>query len=161
MTIDIYRPKIQYGWFLPVTDSFWKTGMRSMQELFFGLVGWDRTVCALYVFIFVTQNSITLKKRKDCRKTGKKILIYLNSHRYCVIYYLYCLNTSALKWNASLSYTYCCLLCRCCLVSSHNALYFPFGRECVVWQDHITVVKETTLTAITPAERKSKLFVYS
>ena len=26
-------------------------------------------------------------------------------------------------------HAYCCLLCSCCLVSSHNALYFPFKRE--------------------------------
>ena len=45
-----------------------------------------------------------VKKTKGLQKDRKKILIYLNSHRYCVTYYLYCLNTSALKWNASLPY---------------------------------------------------------
>ena len=38
-------------------------------------------------------------KMKDRKKP-----IYLNSHKYYVIYCLYCLNTSKLKYNASVSH---------------------------------------------------------
>ena len=65
-----------------------------MQELFFRLGGlrWDS--CVLNVIIFVSEKSITFKKRTYRRKTDKKNLVYLISHRHCVIYYLYCLNIS-------------------------------------------------------------------
>ena len=65
-----------------------------MQELFFRLGGlrWDS--CVLNVIIFVSEKSITFKKRTYRRKTDKKNLNYLISHRHCVIYSLYCLNIS-------------------------------------------------------------------
>ena len=34
-----------------------------MQELFFGWVGWDGTVCLLSIFIFVTKKGITFKNK--------------------------------------------------------------------------------------------------
>ena len=54
-------------------------------------------------------------------------------------------------------HAYCCLLHSCCLVLSHNTLYFLFKREHVSWWDQITVAKETTLTAVPLAEKKIKL----
>ena len=132
-----------------------------MQELFFGLVGWDRTVCALYVFIFVTQNSITLKKTKGLQKDRKKILIYLNSHRYCVIYYLYCLNTSVLKWNASLPYLLLSPLQMLFDLVTQCPLFPIWERVCCVTRPHNSCKRDYTYCHNTPVERKSKLFVYS
>ena len=76
-------------------------GMRSMQDLFF-LAGWVEMgqFVVLNVFVFVNEKSITFKKRKYRR--DRKNLIYLNSHRYYVIYCLYCLNNSKLKWWSEL-----------------------------------------------------------
>ena len=69
-------------------------GMHSMQEFIF-LGGCDGTVCVLNDFTFVT-NSHDFQKTKISRK-DRKNLIYLNSHRYYVIYSLYCLDTSKLN----------------------------------------------------------------
>ena len=80
---------------------YWENiGMRSMQGLIFGWMGWDGTDFAFNVFISVTEKSITFKN-ENIAERQKKNLIYLNSHRYYVIYCLYFLNTSKLKWNAS------------------------------------------------------------
>ena len=134
------------------------TNIKHRQELFFWLGGlrWD-SLCTKW-FHFCRWKRAWLSKTKILQK-DRKTLIYLNSHRYYVIYYLYFLNTSKLKWNPC--HTYSCLLHSCCLVLSHNALYFSFERELFMWQDQITVAKETTLTAVPPTERKSKLFVNS
>ena len=56
--------------------------MRSIQELFFSWVGWDGTL-----YNFQTDKNIALLHYKGM----KKKLIYLNSHRYFVVYFL---NTS-------------------------------------------------------------------
>ena len=76
-------------------------------------------------------------------KTEKDYFIW--NHTDFVVY---CLNT------------YCCLLCSRCLVSSHNALYFPLERERVVLRDQTTVAIETGPNAVPLTEWKSKLFVY-
>ena len=75
--------------------SFKNIGMRSMQEFIFSLGGCDGTVCVLNDFTFVTDFH-DFQKTKISRK-DRKNLIYLNSHRYYVIYCLYCLNTSKLN----------------------------------------------------------------
>ena len=116
--------------FEPLEDT--NIGMRNMQELFFGWVGWDGTVWVLNVFIFVTEKSITFKKRKYRRNTEKN-RIYLNSHRHYLIYCLYCLNTSRLKWDAPVLRL---------LLSPLQPLFglvtqlplFPFERERVAWR---------------------------
>ena len=58
-------------------------------------------------------------------------------------------------------HTNCCLLCSCCVVSSHNTAYSPFEREHVGGRDQIMVSKETMLTAVPLTEKKSKLLVHS
>ena len=75
--------------------------MRGMQDLFF-LAGWVEMgqFVVLNVFVFVTEKSITFKN-ENIAETEKN-LIYLNSHRYYVIYCLYCLNNSKLKWWSEL-----------------------------------------------------------
>ena len=58
-------------------------------------------------------------------------------------------------------HAYLCVLRSCCLVSSHNALYFQFESEHVAGRDQMAVVKQTTLTGVPPTEKKLTLFVYS
>ena len=137
------------------------------KSYFFGWVGRDGTVSVLNVFILVTEKSITFKERKYRRNTEKN-RIHLNSHRNYVIYCLYCLNISKLKWNASVPRS---------LFSTSQPLFglptqrplFPVieRARCVTRVTRETnkrlvmVAKETTLTAIPLTERNSKLFVYS
>ena len=74
------------------------TGMRIMQELIFNWVCCGRTLCEPIVFIFGTEKEHDFKKNENIvllhLKERKKRLIYLNSHRFFVVYCLYCLNTS-------------------------------------------------------------------
>ena len=120
------------------------------------LAGWVEVGQFVYLcFHFCHWLNITFKKRKYRRKTENNP-IYLNSHRYYMIYCLHCLNTSMMKWNASVPRL---LLSpsQPLLVSSQNALYFPVWERarCVTYQ--ITVAKETTLTTFPPTERKIKV----
>ena len=75
------------------------TGMRIMQELIFNCVCCGRTLCEPIVFIFETEKEHNFKKNENIvllhlKEKEKKRLIYLNSHKFFVIYCLYCLNTS-------------------------------------------------------------------
>ena len=67
-------------------------GMHSMQVFF--LAGW------VEVGQCVHRKGHKFQKQKISKK-GRKNLIYLNSHRYYVVYCLYCLNISTEKLNAS------------------------------------------------------------
>ena len=59
-----------------------------MQELLFGWVGWDGTVCVPKVFIFVAEKEHNYWKNENIAllylKRKKKNLIYPNSHSYFV-----------------------------------------------------------------------------
>ena len=56
--------------------------------------------------------------------------------------------------------TVCCLLCKLCLVLSHNTLYSPFERERALC-DETKYWLEKRENPNPPTERKSKLFAYS
>ena len=75
-----------------------------MQELYFGRVSRGGTLCEPTVFIFVTEKEQNFQKNETIalrHLKSKKNQIYLNSHRYFVVYFLYCRNTSNQKSNAS------------------------------------------------------------
>ena len=116
----------------------------------FGWVGWDGAGCVLNHFIFVTEKSITFKKRKYQKDRKKPNLCELTDIMWSTVSTVKIL----LSENEMHRYhAFRCLLCRRCLVSSHNALYFPFEREHVAWRDQITLTKETTRTAVPPREK--------
>ena len=72
--------------------------MRSTQELLFFLAGWVEMGQFVYLmFSFLSPKEHNFQKTKISQKDRKKNLIYLNSHRYYVIYCLYFPNTSKLK----------------------------------------------------------------
>ena len=111
--------------------------MRSMGELFFGWVGRDGTLC---IHNFQKSENIALHHFK--RK--KKNLIYLNSHRYFVVYCLYCLNTFVVSFAAV-------------VWSRHTTPSIPRWRVSALRDETITVAKEPKLTTVPLTKEKSKV----
>ena len=127
-------------------------GMRNMQELHFWLGGlrWD-SLCT-QSFHFCHWKEHNFQKTKISERQRKPNLSELTHIMWSTLSTVKIL----LSENEMHRYhAFRCLLCRRCLVSSHNALYFPFERERVAWRDQITVTKETTLTAVPPKESQN------